>query len=88
MYPKTDAARIRAFFVCPSWTRKGLARRLLHKCEREAMLAGFARAELMATLPGVPFYSAHGYRELGRTAVPLREQLSIEFVSMSKALRA
>jgi len=59
--PAVDAARIRAFFVAPGKARRGIATRLLEACEQAAMQAGFTRMALMATLPGVPFYAAHGY---------------------------
>src|SRR6476646_2821457 len=51
--PAVDAARIRAFFVNPSWTRRGLARRLFEICEDAARREGFRAFELGATLPGI-----------------------------------
>jgi GNAT superfamily N-acetyltransferase len=60
--PTVDAARIRAFFIAPGHARKGIGRALLAACEQAARAAGFGRAALMATLPGVPFYAAQGYR--------------------------
>ena len=54
--PKTDPAKIRAFFVHPHHTRKGLGRAILTACEQAAQQEGFQRAELMALLPGVPLY--------------------------------
>lgn len=59
--PKNDAAKIRAFFVAPDAARKGIGAALLLACENAARQAGFSRTELMATLPGQPFYAAHGY---------------------------
>ena len=84
--PQTAAAKIRAFFVDPAHARRGIASLLLECCEREARAHGFARTELMATLPGVKFYSQRGYRggELVRYDVGAGEQ--IEFVPMRKAL--
>ena len=58
--PATDAARIRAFYVHPSWSRRGLARRIFERCAADAAQAGFRRLELIATLPGVPLYRALG----------------------------
>lgn len=60
--PAVDAARIRAFFVAPRFARRGVGVALLDACEAAAVAAGFTRTELMATLPGVPFYAARGYR--------------------------
>lgn len=59
--PKTDASRIRAFFVHPNWSRKGIGKKLIELCEQEAKLAGFKRMELMATLPGHRLYKSCGY---------------------------
>ena len=59
--PAVDAARIRAFFVHPSWARRGLARRLFEICEDAARREGFRSLELGATLPGVPLYEALGF---------------------------
>ena len=69
--PKLDpstgaAARIRAFFVAPEWSGRGVGTRVLEYCEREAIAAGFRRLELGATLTGEPFYARHGYFEVRR----------------------
>lgn len=83
--PAADAARIRAFFVAPGHARKGVARTLLAACERAAAAAGFHRMALMATLPGVPFYAAHGYRP----SEPITHacgDIAVRFVPMDKDL--
>jgi GNAT superfamily N-acetyltransferase len=59
--PRTDAAKIRAFFVDPAHARRGVGRMILEHCEAEARSCGFSRVELMATLPGVRLYAAHAY---------------------------
>ena len=59
--PASDAAKIRAFFVDPPFARRGVGTAILAACEAAAVAAGFRRLELMATLPGVPFYAAAGY---------------------------
>ena len=59
--PAVDAARIRAFFVHPSWARRGLARRLFEICEDAARREGFRSFELGATLPGIPLYETLGF---------------------------
>jgi GNAT superfamily N-acetyltransferase len=75
--PAHDAAKVRAFFVAPHAARRGVGAALLKACETAAAAAGFARTELMATLPGVPFYTAYGYQavspislDCGGVAVP------------------
>ena len=61
--PARDAARIRAFYVHPEWSRKGVATKILTACEKAARQAGFSQIELAATLPGEPLYLARGYRK-------------------------
>jgi GNAT superfamily N-acetyltransferase len=85
--PKTGAARIRAFFVKPEFARKGIGSMIMLRCEREARLHGFTRLELMATLPGKPLYERHGFVALTPIAYPLDDQLTIEFVRMTKIAR-
>ena len=82
--PATDAARIRAFFVHPDWARRGLGAMLLDACETAARAAGFARLEMAATLTGVPFYAAHGYRTGERIEVPLSNGERLPVVVMGK----
>ncbi len=86
--PRTDAAKIRAFFIDPAAARRGIGSALLERCEAEARRQGFRRAEMMATLPGVRLYAARGYVPGGKVDYPLAPGLSIEFVPMSKSLTA
>jgi GNAT superfamily N-acetyltransferase len=67
--PTSEAARIRAFYVHPRWSRKGVSTMILNSCENAAREAGFKRIELVATLPGEPFYSARNYQRA--EAVPI-----------------
>jgi GNAT superfamily N-acetyltransferase len=84
--PATDAARIRAFFVHPRMTRRGLGRQLYGKCERAALAAGFRRLELMATLPGEPLYTALGFRVVDRVATLLLGDVSVPLVKMERRI--
>ena len=59
--PERDAARIRAFFVHPAWTRRGFARRLYDACAGAARTWGFRELQLVSTLPGEPLYRALGF---------------------------
>ena len=81
--PATDAARIRAFFVAEDQARRGVGRALLHACEAAAAAAGFGGATLMATLPGQPFYAAHGYRAT-RKQTQICGGIAVPFVEMTK----
>lgn len=83
--PAKDAARIRAFFIAPGQARAGVGSALLEACERAAIAAGFRTVTLMATLPGVPFYAARGYRAL-EPIVQRCGEVDVRFVPMEKSL--
>lgn len=85
--PATQPAKIRAFFVAPDKARRGIGTALLERCEREARRRGFARAELMATLPGLKLYAARGYVAGAVVRYDLGTGESIEFVPMTKDLK-
>ena len=82
--PKSDAAKIRAFFVHPEWARNGIGGLILYACEQAAKAAGFTHLEMGATLTGVPFYAAKGYAALENIEVPMRDGLTLPIVKMVK----
>jgi GNAT superfamily N-acetyltransferase len=82
--PQRDAAKIRAFFVHPAWTRRGIGSMILEACETAAIAAGFRRFEMGATLTGVPLYKTRGYVALENLAVPLPSGESLPIVRMEK----
>ncbi len=84
--PETDAARIRAFFVHPDWTRRGIATEILQKCEEAALAAGFRRFEMTATLTGLPMYLARGYAKVERTVIPLTNGGSFAVWKLAKQI--
>ena len=84
--PKTDAAKIRAFFIHPDWARKGIGTAILDACENEAREHGFKTAEMMATLPGIKLYAVRGYEGDERVGVPVGENIEIDCVIMRKTL--
>lgn len=86
--PTVDAARIRAMYTHPGFARRGVGRQILALCEAAAAEAGFARAELMATLAGEPLYRAAGYVELERTRSAPVGGVTVPLVRMGKGLRA
>jgi GNAT superfamily N-acetyltransferase len=85
--PAREAARIRAFFVHPDWSRQGLGRKTLELCETEARRGGFTSAELMATLPGERLYRRCGYESHDAIEHTLPGGIGIRFVPMRKVLR-
>jgi GNAT superfamily N-acetyltransferase len=85
--PTTDAARIRAFYVHPDWSRKGIGRRIAEACEQAAREAGFGALELIATLPGEPLYTALGYSIVEPFDIPLPNRQSLPAFRMEKRLK-
>ncbi len=83
--PRYHPARIRAFFVAPDCARRGVASALLARSEAAAVAHGFAKAMMMATLSGEPFYARHGYQSGERVHVEL-DGVDVPFVPMSKHL--
>jgi GNAT superfamily N-acetyltransferase len=84
--PHHEAAKIRAFFVHPTWARRGVGSYILEVCEAAAAAAGFQRLEMGATLTGVPLYAARGYIEGAHLQVPLAPGLSLPIIHMEKQL--
>ena len=86
--PRTDPARIRAFFVHPDFVRRGLARQLYAECARAAYTAGFRRFELMSTMPGVPLYVALGFEVVERVTLPLVTNVELPLARMTRRIDA
>jgi GNAT superfamily N-acetyltransferase len=84
--PRYSPAKIRAFFVHPDWSRRGIGSLLLRECEAAALKEGFTRLEMGATLTGVALYAAHGYAERERTEVPLGNGIVLPVVFMEKTI--
>ena len=83
--PRSDAAKIRAFFVHPQWARRGLGSLLLKTCESAAKAAGFARFEMGSTLTGVPLYRLHGYQVIAPIEVRLANGEVLPVIRMAKS---
>ncbi len=83
---RTDAAKIRAFFIHPQWSRMGLGTMLLNKCEHAAISEGFTKLEMGATLSGIPLYERHGYSRGEMVELPLRGGGSLPIVRMGKQI--
>jgi GNAT superfamily N-acetyltransferase len=84
--PRSDAAKIRAFFVHPEWTRRGIGSMILEACETAALAAGFTRFEMGATLTGIPLYQARGYVCLENLDVLLANGTKLPIVRMAKTI--
>jgi len=86
--PATDAARVRAMYTHPDFTRRGVGRMILDACEAAAAREGFAAGELAATLAGEPLYKACGYRQIERFIAATTGGVDIPLVRMGKVLIA
>ncbi|MCB1348184.1 MAG: GNAT family N-acetyltransferase [Maritimibacter sp.] len=60
--PEHGAAGIRAMYTHPDFARKGLGSLMLSTALAAARLAGFRRAQLLATKAGARLYQAAGWR--------------------------
>jgi GNAT superfamily N-acetyltransferase len=84
--PHTDAAHIRAMFVRPDWTRRGLGRSILQAGHDAARSEGFQRLDLGATLPGVALYRAFGFREVEPLVVTMPDGVTLDAVAMERVI--
>jgi GNAT superfamily N-acetyltransferase len=84
--PRSDAARVRAFFVHPSWARRGIGRAIMVACEQAIEQAGFRAVDIVATLAGEPLYATFGYAVVERYGIPLAGGLKLPVVRMTKKI--
>jgi GNAT superfamily N-acetyltransferase len=84
--PATAPARMRAMYTDPDFTRRGIGRFILAENERAAMVQGFRRATLVATMAGLPLYRACHYREVEHFREPTPQGISVPLVRMEKTL--
>ncbi len=84
--PATDAARIRAMYTDPAYVRRGIGRLVLASCEAAARAHGFGRAEMMATLAGVPLYRACGYSPIEHVESRPIDGVTVPLIRMGKLL--
>lgn len=83
--PAKDAARVRAMYTHPGFTRRGVGRLILALCEDAARGEGFSSVELMATMAGEPLYRACGF-EAVEEVVDNRGGAGVPLLRMRKAL--
>jgi GNAT superfamily N-acetyltransferase len=79
-----DAAKVRAIFVHPDFSRMGVGSLILAAAEEAAVAEGFKRFEMGSTLTGVALYTLRGYVEVERRKVPVGGGETIEVVRMVK----
>jgi GNAT superfamily N-acetyltransferase len=84
--PALEPARIRAFYIHPTWSRRGIGSLILKSCEDAAQAAGFGRVELASTLPGVPFYLARGYEKAEEVPIEMPNGQLLSTFRMTRTL--
>jgi GNAT superfamily N-acetyltransferase len=84
--PATDAARVRAMYTHPDFTRRGIGRLVLKTCEAAARAAGFKACELAATLGGEPLYRACGYQDIESFSALTSSGVAVPLIKMGKSL--
>lgn len=84
--PAQDPARIRAMYTHPDFVRRGVGRYIIGLCEAAAKAAGFRRAEMAATLAGVPLYQVCGYTVIEPFEAVAPGGIPVPLIRMGKAL--
>ncbi|MGI4959260.1 MAG: GNAT family N-acetyltransferase [Janthinobacterium lividum] len=84
--PSREPARVRAMYTDPAFVRRGVGRLVLQLGEAAAASEGFARAELAATLAGVPLYTACGWTVIEPFQSAPIDGVCVPLVRMGKRL--
>jgi len=77
---------LRSLYVDPDWARLGLGTALLRSAEARIAAAGHAKVVIGASLIGLPFYEARGYRVVAHRHWHSRGGLAIPAADMEKPL--
>jgi GNAT superfamily N-acetyltransferase len=81
-----EADRVVGFYVHPDWARSGLGRQLLARAEAAIVGAGHRTILIESSMSGLPFYLAHGYRQVRRHFMDSRGGLTIEVAVLEKSV--
>ena len=84
--PSTEPAKLRAFYVHPSFARRGIASQIVNACFEAARRHGFHEIELLATLPGEPLYRRFGFEAIRPYDVPMPNGLTLRCIVMRRSL--
>jgi GNAT superfamily N-acetyltransferase len=85
--PEINAARVRAMYTSPAFTRRGVGRAILDACEKAARAEGFSRVELVATMAGHPLYAACGYAPIEAMTSVTSKGIEIPLMRMGKSIK-
>lgn len=86
--PRSDPARIRAFFVDPEHARRGIGRKIMSACENAITAAGFRSTEIMATAAGELLYQLFGYVVIERLDIALSDGQILAVCRMARTTTA
>lgn len=84
LVPSKDMARIRAMFVLPSASGKGVGALILNFSEAAAKKYGFKKGALGATESGLDFYKAKQWIVVKKEMAALPDGVKIEITHMEK----
>jgi GNAT superfamily N-acetyltransferase len=84
--PQKDAARVRAMYTHPDYTRRGIGTLILQLCEQAAKQEGFTKVELAATMAGVPLYTHYGFIETERWMEKTPSGVEVPLAKMVKEI--
>lgn len=84
--PAAEAARVRAMYTDPAFTRRGVGRLILATCETNAAAEGFTRCEMAATMAGEPLYAACGYQRIEPFEAETSNGVRVPLVRMGKTI--
>jgi GNAT superfamily N-acetyltransferase len=84
--PEIDPAGIRAMYTHPDFARRGIGRLVLSTAVASARLAGFRRAQLLATLAGERLYRVAGWHTDERVLVGGDHGTAVPGFRMSRAI--
>jgi GNAT superfamily N-acetyltransferase len=82
-----ESSELRACYVVPEGSRKGVGTALVARIEHLARENGLERLELLASVNAEPFYASLGYENHGYTEHVLRTGHPMAAVKMAKLLR-
>jgi len=81
-----ERGEVKAVYVDPAWSRRGVGRALLAELERAARGHRLTELRLEASLTAERFYLAAGYRAIARRTHMLSSGSGLACVEMRKAL--
>ena len=84
--PADEPARIRAMFVRPAFSRRGIGRAILQHSEEQAAAEGFGRLQLAAMRSAGTLYESCGYRAVADAPVLLEDGVILECTLMEKLI--